>query len=302
MESEAASPVSEEPAMAWEQGIRMRLNFQFLVAAISLGLLAGCVTTYPYASSFSLCDNRAGACYRDCEYLASDAGYGACHAACEAEANQCFNSAYSPYSYGGPSYAYGYGSPWYGSYGSWYPQSGYSFSLSVVNRYGYSGRNRYDRRYYDNDRRHRNRDKDRWRNDERRGSDGRKGDGRRGDGQRDGDRDGNRNRNWGSQPNNGQPPYAGSGRPRDPSATPDRQRPSSGGSPRRPPRAAPSQPSGGRSTPPPARPSSPPPPSATPPASQPSSPPPRSGGRGRGGPPEWKKPDGDSSGPRERNR
>jgi hypothetical protein len=124
-------------------------------------LVGGCVT-YPYTSSFGACDSRAGACYRACEAYADDGDYGACHADCEFEAEQCFDAAYGPYNYAGSPYGRSYISPWYGSYGTWYPDTGYALSFSVIKRYGRSYRYDRDRRYdgrRDGDRDRRGRDR-----------------------------------------------------------------------------------------------------------------------------------------------
>lgn len=149
----------------------------------ALALASGCVT-YPYATSFAYCDDQAGACYRDCEYYAGETGYGACHAACDREANACFNAAYSPYAYGGAYYSSGYGAPWAGSYGRWAPNAGYVYTY----RYSYAPprstapRGGYDRprRGYDGPRTNDGRrDGGRWdgRSDGRRSDDGRRRDG-----------------------------------------------------------------------------------------------------------------------------
>ncbi|MBI1364739.1 MAG: hypothetical protein GC153_02115 [Alphaproteobacteria bacterium] len=110
----------------------MGTSFRLAWAAGAAALLFGC-ETYPYASGFSVCDDRAGQCYRACEAYAGGPGYSACHADCDYEADQCFASAYGPYYSAYPSYAYL--DPWYGRYGVWYPQRGYVFSLNVYNRY-----------------------------------------------------------------------------------------------------------------------------------------------------------------------
>ncbi len=114
-----------------------------------MGALVGGCVTYPYTSSFAACDSRAGACYRACEDYADEGDYAACHQDCEYEADQCFDSAYGPYSYDGSPYGPAYASPWSGSYGTWYPNSGYAFSFTFIQRSGY----RHPSRRYDRDRR-----------------------------------------------------------------------------------------------------------------------------------------------------
>ncbi len=117
---------------------------------------AGCVS-YPYETAFSACDAEAGACYRYCEEFEGSPDYGTCHADCDAGANQCFAGAYNAYEYSGASYGARYSGlrpppPWYGNYGAWYPNSGYVFSFSYFDNYGYGynrpyrGRNRAYRR------------------------------------------------------------------------------------------------------------------------------------------------------------
>ena len=106
------------------------------IAPLAALALSGCYTT-AYNQAFAACDNLAGACYQSCE-LAGLSEYEAseCRANCEADANICFDSAYSDPQYGAISgydagYA-GYSGPWYGQYGRWQPGGGYLFS------YGYS--------------------------------------------------------------------------------------------------------------------------------------------------------------------
>ena len=133
-------------------------------------VLSACMATYPYSADYSACDARAGDCYQFCEqYAEIEEDYLACHADCEAEANQCFASAYDRYRYS-PAYTrYSYYGPrtWYGRYGSWYPSTGYVFGFEYYGgSYGYSRRgyrHRYDyprgdRHRYRRDRRDRRRD------------------------------------------------------------------------------------------------------------------------------------------------
>lgn len=111
----------------------------------SLFLLAGCVTAYPYQTAFETCDGQAGSCYQYCEQFSDQpAEYDACHADCEATANQCFANAYDGYHYAGPRYGYGgYDSwPWNGRYGYWRPDYGYYFN------FGYYGGHHYGSPYY----------------------------------------------------------------------------------------------------------------------------------------------------------
>lgn len=128
----------------------MKSRLELLLAAGALFALTGCVT-YPYASSFTACDNAAGSCYRACEDYEGSDDYARCHADCDYSANQCFAGAYEPYRY---SYAYNYNYPWSGSYGSWYPDTGYVFSFGYYQDYRYGGRRRYDDRYDRYDRNH----------------------------------------------------------------------------------------------------------------------------------------------------
>lgn len=126
----------------------LKLIAKGIVAGAFFALLGSCVT-YPYQTSFAACDTYAGQCYRDCEVYEGSADYGACHADCEYDADQCFADAYGPNSSG---YGPGYPSPWYGRYGAWYPQTGFVFSYS--NRYGYHryrGRRYRDRGHDDDD-------------------------------------------------------------------------------------------------------------------------------------------------------
>lgn len=156
--------------------------FLKLISLFAITAMISACETYPYALAFSGCDDKAGACYRECEAYADDAaGYGECHASCETEANQCFSGAYSPYretrsnygygsSYGySPGYSsYGYASPWYGQHGSWYPDIGYVFGFAYsTTHYGYqSGRHSVGRsqRHSSFDQRHIN---NRFRNQQR---------------------------------------------------------------------------------------------------------------------------------------
>jgi len=144
-------------------------------------LAAGCVS-YPYETAFSTCDAEAGACYRYCEDFEGTEDYALCHRDCEADANQCFATAYGPYGPGtGYSTAYpAYGpTTWYGRYGSWYPNTGYVFSFSYFDHgYGYYPGRRYGRRHGYRDPYYRDRHRNRRAGDQPRRRDGR----RRGDG------------------------------------------------------------------------------------------------------------------------
>ena len=122
----------------------MAMNWKIPGAFIGFWLAAGCVV-YPYETAFSSCDGEAGICYRYCEEFAGTPESGACRAACEDEANQCFASAYGAYQYSGAQYSSAYSiyppPPWNGRYGSWYPDYGYRYSYGYYGQgYGYGPR------------------------------------------------------------------------------------------------------------------------------------------------------------------
>ncbi len=243
------------------------------VFGLAFFALAGCVT-YPYQSAFDSCDEQAGACYRYCEDVAGNASaYSACHADCDATANQCFASAYDSYAYSS-SYSsttyYGSSWPWYGRYGAWGPSSGYYFDFTYWG--GYRDYDRRHKRRYDYDRR-RDYDRDRSRRHRDRDYDGDRRYDR--DRSRDGSRDRGRDRDR-SDRGGARPPQATPGdnpnrrltprqrRYQDTRPQPQGRTRSSGAAPR-------------QATPPPASSPAPssPPQSAPPARTQPSSPPPR---------------------------
>ncbi len=138
----------------------MRIFWRMATVGAVLWLLTGCVT-YPYETAFAACDGAAGACYDYCEQFAdAPDDYAACHADCDAEANQCFADSYDQYRYARSGYGYSaYGpSPWYGRYGYWYPDQGYIFSFSYYGNYGYRDRNYRRHSPYNRRDRHRRRD------------------------------------------------------------------------------------------------------------------------------------------------
>ena len=118
-------------------------------------LLAACASN-PYEAGFSFCDGEAGGCYRSCEELSeTPEPYAACHARCEAAANQCFASVYESGRYQqSRTYAYSVYTPrpWYGRHGYWHPGRGYFFGFAYSDgvRYAprYHGGYRYDDWYY----------------------------------------------------------------------------------------------------------------------------------------------------------
>lgn len=107
-----------------------------VAASAFAGLLASACETVPYSSSFAGCESRAEACFRECGYAPDEPSYRACTVRCEAEGNQCFDRAYSPYAAGGLYTGYGavYGSPWYGRYGVWRPGYGYVYANPYASR------------------------------------------------------------------------------------------------------------------------------------------------------------------------
>ena len=144
----------------------MKIFWRLVWPLTALLVVTGCVS-YPYETAFSSCDDEAGACYQYCEEFEGSPDYGTCHADCDATANQCFAGAYNAYEYSGAAYGGRYtglrpAPPWYGRFGAWYPNSGYVFSFSYLDNYGYGynrpyrGRNRGyrdDRRRYRDTRR-----------------------------------------------------------------------------------------------------------------------------------------------------
>ncbi len=141
----------------------MRTVWRLIWPLAALFVVTGCVS-YPYETAFTSCDDEAGACYRYCEEFEGSPDYGTCHADCDAAANQCFAGAYNAYEYSGASYGGRYNGlrpppPWHGRYGAWYPNSGYVFSFSYFDNYGYG----YNRPYRGRNRAYRN-DRRRYRN------------------------------------------------------------------------------------------------------------------------------------------
>ncbi len=181
------------------------------VVVLAILLLGGCVSE-PYSQAFSACDDRAGACYRNCEVYAGGRNFSSCHRDCEYRANRCFDAAYGPYR--STSVTYGYGAGWSGRYGAWHPAGGYTVFVTIVDGRSYYGRRRdpyyrdpyyrdpdYRDPYYGGGRdRGRDQDRDRDRDDDREGDDGNRG------APRDPDRQRERDQNMATGVWRGEPP------------------------------------------------------------------------------------------------
>ena len=71
------------------------IGTRVIIMITGLWLLSGCATV-AYQAAFDACDQRVGACYRNCDqYEGDEDAYRSCLASCEAEASACFDRAYN---------------------------------------------------------------------------------------------------------------------------------------------------------------------------------------------------------------
>ena len=121
-------------------------HFARLAVLAGAFLLAGCVTSDPYAQAYDSCDREAGACYADCRALDDERRRAACQDRCTTGVNRCFADVrdraerFSSYRVS-PDYVF------YGRYGAWHPYDGYRYGRHG-RRYSYGGY-AYDRWGYD---------------------------------------------------------------------------------------------------------------------------------------------------------